>query len=102
MRQVVKLPSELEKRLLALLRDRVLPLAQQSLRMWAAGDTRCWQPLYTLECNMLWVMQKSAHEHTWVHFDTGAAVRMRLPMLIKAGQERRAWLMQARRTSWQQ
>ena len=38
--QVVKLNSGLEARLLMLLRERILPVAQRSLRLWRKGDLR--------------------------------------------------------------
>ena len=40
--QVVELRPELEERLLALLRKRILPVALLSLRLWKKGDAQCW------------------------------------------------------------
>ena len=36
--QVMKLPPELEERMLTLLHERILPVAQKSLRLWRKGD----------------------------------------------------------------
>ena len=39
--QVPRLGPGVEERLLALLRIRILPVAQKSLRLWSKGDMRC-------------------------------------------------------------
>ena len=37
-----------EQRLAAVLRDRILPVALKSLRLWEKGGARCWRPVRML------------------------------------------------------
>lgn len=46
--QVLRLGPGVEQRLLSLLRDRILPVAQKSLRLWKKGDAYCRRPPDTL------------------------------------------------------
>ena len=56
----MRLDPEAERRLLGLLRERILPVAQKSLRVWKKGDARCRRPPGRLYRTLLHVLRMSA------------------------------------------
>ena len=71
--QVLVLNPRTEERLAELLRDRILPAALESLRLWEKGGARCWQPVRMLHSALRW-SHASEHAGTRTREKPGVAL----------------------------